>query len=148
MKNKYKKLVITGLIILFGFAVYYYIQHPLTATATINNETFILELAVTPQEKETGLGGKKMLLPKHGMLFNYDHKEQFGFWMKDMQFPLDFVWIDGTKVVDLTQNVPVFTNGKITTVQPSMPIDKVLELNAGEVEQYNIKIGDTVVFNK
>lgn len=148
MKNKYKKLVITGLIMLLGFAFYYYVQHPLSATAVINNTTFILELAVTPQEKEKGLGGRKALLPKHGMLFNYDHKEQFGFWMKDMQFPLDFVWIDGTTVVDLTQNVPVYTESKITTVQPQVPVDKVLELNAGEIEQYNIKIGDTIVFNK
>ena len=67
--------------------------------------------------------------------------------MLGMKFPLDFVWIDGKKVVDVTRNVPPPKGmEKPTIVKPSVPVDKILEINAGDIDKFGIKVGDTVDF--
>ena len=83
----------------------------------------------------------------HGMLFPYDHKEQFEFWMKGMTFPLDFIWIDGKTVADITENVqPPSGDVRPTIVKPMVAVDKILEVNAGTVARIGINVGDTVEF--
>ena len=66
----------------------------------------------------------------------------------NLQFPLDFIWIDDNKVVDITENVPVLIQGTIPTIKPKEPINKVLEVNAGEIAAAHIQIGDTVYLQK
>jgi len=127
---------------------WFYSRHPLTATVTINGTVWHVEASVTAKEKEKGLGGRDRLLPLHGMIFVYDHKELYPFWMKGMQFPLDFIWLDGNEIIDVTQNVGVPAGDVIPVVTPKVPADKVLEVNAGEAQTYGIKIGDRVLFNK
>jgi uncharacterized membrane protein (UPF0127 family) len=63
--------------------------------------------------------------------------------MKNMQFPLDFVWIEENRVVNITENVPIYTNGEFTRL--SSEANNVLELKAGSVSRYGIKIGDDVI---
>lgn len=113
----------------------------------MNGHTFLLELALTPEEKQRGLSGRDSLPQNHAMLFPYDHKELYGFWMKDMRFPLDFLWIDGNTIVDITKHVPAPTGStQPVSLQPGKPVDKILELNAGVADSIGAKIGDTVIF--
>ncbi|MBU1472644.1 DUF192 domain-containing protein [Patescibacteria group bacterium] len=145
MKNRF----IVGIILFFILVgtFLYYLRHPLTAKVRIGNHVFPVELAVTQKEKEKGLGQRSSLAPGHGMLFVYDHKEVYPFWMKDMQFPLDFVWIAEKTVVDITKNVQAPKPGQPPAViHPSAPMDKILELNAGDIQRFGTKIGDTVTF--
>ena len=135
-------------IALLAGTFFYYRSHPLNPTLTIRGTTFTIELAITQKEIEKGLGGRTSLPPGHGMLFLRDHKERYPFWMGGMQFPLDFVWFDGNRVVEITKNVPIKTGGEFTELTPSIPVDKILELNAGEVDAIGIQIGDTALFNK
>ena len=81
-----------------------------------------------------------------GMLFVYDHPERYGFWMKGMRFPLDYIWINGNKVADLSRNIPQPASDTATpvTLAPSIPVDKVLEVNAGIIDRFDIKVGDLV----
>ena len=138
-----KKIFIIFLVSFFLATCYYYIRHPIGEKAIINGHTIRLELAVTEAEKEKGLGERDTLASDSGMLFVYDHPERYGFWMKGMRFPLDFIWINGNTVADLTQNVstgaPAFA--------PLVPADKVLEVNTGVIDQLSIKIGDLVHFS-
>ena len=143
------KLIIILAVCLIGmFSFWFYTRHPLNGTVTIKGTMFLVDLALNPLEKERGLSYRTSLAPKHGMLFVYDHREQFPFWMKGMNFPLDFIWLDGNTIVDITKNVQPANGLNMQVVKPSIPVDKILELNAGEVDQYNIAIGDTVLFNK
>lgn len=143
-----KKIIIVSLFFLFLFALYFYIRHPLGAKAIINGHTINIELAVTNTEKAKGLGYRDSLAADSGMLFVYQNKDRYGFWMKGMRFPLDFIWIDGNKVVDLSQNIPHPINDSVQSVSlaPNMSIDKVLEVNAGLIESLNIRVGDLVQF--
>src|SRR3990172_7232630 len=124
------KKIIGLLIILSLFTALYYWKYPLQTELEVRGQKIIVELAVTPLEKSRGLSFRKSLPPDHGMLFVYDHKEPYGFWMQEMRFPLDFIWIDGKTIVDVTKNVQIRdVNGGWTTLGPKQTVDKILEVN-------------------
>ena len=77
------------------------------------------------------------------MLFVFDHPAQYPFWMKDMNFPIDIIWIDeNLKVIFIKKNaVPESYPEVFTSPQNSK---YVLEVVAGFSDKYNIKIGDKV----
>lgn len=114
---------------------------------SINNISFCAQLADTPVKQQQGLSGRANLGENEGMLFVFSRKTIPRFWMKDMEFPIDIIWISNNKIVDIHKNVPIPQKGALNTslptYQPSTPINYVLELNAGTVENLNIKIGDS-----
>ncbi len=129
------------------FSLWYYLRHPLTSSVTIRNQKIFVELAVTEEEKRNGLSNRAQLAPDHGMLFLMGEPAYHGFWMKDMKFPLDFIWIRDKTVVDLTENVPnPLGNEPPINLKPRTPADKVLEVNVGTIATYQMTIGDPVSF--
>lgn len=99
-----------------------------------------VEVRDTEEGRSQGLSGREKLAEGEGMLFVFDQPGIYGFWMKGMKFPLDFVWIQGDEVVDLTENVSVGA----TDLKPKEPVDKVLEVNSGWVKQNNVRVGDKI----
>jgi uncharacterized protein len=144
--NKFiPKIIIIVLICICFLALYYRIR-PITPKVIIHGKTFYLEVAATNDEKEKGLGYRESLEQNRGMVFPYDRKDYFPFWMKGMNFPLDFLWIDGNIIVDITKSVPVMTGNTISAVRPSKPVDKIIEFNSGFAQSNGIQIGDAVIF--
>ncbi|MBI2908391.1 MAG: DUF192 domain-containing protein [Chloroflexi bacterium] len=107
-----------------------------------------VEIAETPEATERGLSGRDPLAGNQGMLFIFQYSGVYPFWMKEMKFPLDFIWIAEGKVVDLTENVPLSPEGPLPLYRPRVPITWVLEVNAGFVAQHGIKIGDSVALDR
>jgi uncharacterized membrane protein (UPF0127 family) len=114
----------------------------------IDSAVFNVEIASTALEQTRGLSFRPSLGANDGMLFIFATGSVQSFWMKDMNFPLDMIWISGNTVVGFAQNVPVPTPG---TALWNLPVyaspgntDKVLEVNVGTVAKYNIKVGDAV----
>ena len=122
-------------------------KRPSSQKITINNTVIYVELAIAPEEKQRGLSGSK-LQENQGMLFVFDNKTIPSFWMKDMLIPLDIIWIEDTKIVQIDENVPAPNSGEPDTnlrlYQPLAPINYVLEVNAGFSEKHGIKVGDAV----
>ena len=117
----------------------------------IGDSTWYVELAVTPAERSQGLSGREKLPEASGMLFVFEGDQHLAFWMPDMNFPLDMVWIDSTcQVVDVTLNAPVPLPGQslsdLSRFSPSVPSKYVLEINAGEFHDMGISVGDSVRF--
>ncbi len=123
---------------------WYYQKNPLSATATIRGVTYRVDVAVTPKEKEIGLGGRDSLPDGTGMLFPYDHAEQFSYWMKGMRFPIDIIWIRDFRIVDISKNVPIPIDGTLPVYAPREPVNLVLEIASGESDTHGFQIGDTV----
>ncbi len=95
--------------------------------------------------RNLGLSGRANLEEDSGMLFIFDSPAAYEFWMKDMNFPLDFVWINDGKVVDLHERVPASEAGlPPMTVRPNSPVNQVLEVNSGWVEKNGVVVGDKV----
>jgi uncharacterized membrane protein (UPF0127 family) len=143
--NMYKKILIilTALVILTG--VYYYFR-PMQTRVIIGDNTFYVDVAVTNKEKELGLGNRDSLAPDRGMVFVYDHDEQYRFWMKNMRFPIDILWIKGNIIVDITKNIPIPSGSDLPVYFPEVPVNIVLELPAGTVDTYGITTGSTATF--
>lgn len=141
-----KKLIAGAAILITLFSLWFYSRHPLQTTVSVRDATFLADVAVTGKEKELGLGNRKDLPKDHGMLFVYDHKEKYPFWMKNMHFPIDIIWIDDRTIVDITKNVPVSNNpiDSLPIYYPAVPVDKILEINAGLSDIYSISVGDRV----
>jgi uncharacterized membrane protein (UPF0127 family) len=74
------------------------------------------------------------------MMFVFDKPDFYYFWMKDMNFPLDFIFIRDNEVVDLLENITLETYPQSFTSK--VQADKVIELNSGEIKKSGIKIGD------
>jgi uncharacterized protein len=114
---------------------------------------FPVEVAATAPERSRGLSGRAELPPGTGMIFVYEQPGIYAFWMIDMQFPLDFVWIGaGCAVVDVTPNVPPpqpgQSPGDLPRYRPTEPVRYVLEINAGDIALAGIQVGDAVVFEE
>ncbi len=53
-----------------------------------------VDLAITPDQQAKGLSIKNTLNDNEGMLFLFNVPGEYSFWMKDMKFPLDIIWIN------------------------------------------------------
>jgi hypothetical protein len=133
------------------FAAAKYFDSPVTVVSRAaigfpDETTVTAEIADSPQERATGLSEHVYLHEDHGMLFLLDAPSQPSFWMKDMKFPIDIVWISGETVVDMDENVQGPGSGvkdsELPKVLPEVLVDKVLEVNAGFVAAHGISKGD------
>lgn len=105
-----------------------------------------VELAQTQQEKSKGLSGRSMLPAGTGMFFIMDSPELHSFWMPDMNFPIDIIWMnEGMRVVDISHTVRPETYPK--KFQPSTPALYVLEVPAGYAEKVGIQKGSKGVLH-
>lgn len=111
----------------------------------INGQNFSTEIVVTPEKKALGLSGRRELCPDCAMLFVFENPGSFSFWMKDMMFDLDIIWILGDEIASIDKNVS-HERGSAEIVRPPIPVDKVLEINAGGSDRLNLKAGDKVEF--
>lgn len=113
---------------------------------TINGVKLNLGVANTLEKKIAGLSNRENMPQDAGMLFIFDKAEAYEFWMKDMKFALDFIWLSGDKIVDLHENItnPANTEEIPARVKPKEPVDSVIEVNAGWIKANNVKIGDIV----
>jgi uncharacterized membrane protein (UPF0127 family) len=95
-----------------------------------NYDCIHLERVKSAEALQHGLSGRTSMPQDQGMLFIFDHSAKHCFWMKDMHFPLDILWMDGNKTV-----VHVETNVQPDSYPQSFCPDQnaryVLELNAG-----------------
>jgi len=118
---------------------------------TIDDKEIFVDVARSDEEKARGLSGKKSLNENEGMLFIFDQKYQPSFWMFDMNFPLDIIWISDDVIVDIDRNVPIpkpnTLDYQLPLYTPEKPINYVLEVNAGFCEKNSIEVGDSVEFN-
>lgn len=111
----------------------------------IGSTRIAVEIATSTAVQEKGLSGRPSLPPSSGMLFVFSEPKIRSFWMPDMRFPLDIVWINNNKVVDITANVSDDFNPENPILYtPSSPAQYVLEVNAGFAAHQHIKIGDSV----
>ena len=119
-----------------------------TQSIKVGDQQLEVEIMQTLEEQRRGLSGRASLANDHGMLFVYSNPALYKFWMKDMLFPLDIIWINNGKVIEITDNVPPPEQNadisQLPTYSPLQPVTGVLEVSAGYVKKHNIIIGDQV----
>src|SRR5258706_3224612 len=85
-------------------------------------------------DEATGLGGRDSMSADQGMLFKFTAKDpKPGFWMKDMRFDLDLIWINNGRIIGITKNVPAPKDpqhnqeDQLTNYFPPSAVNEVLE---------------------
>lgn len=140
--------VVLGPVLAIGVVLgyFFYFGNSGLHAIEVKGETLYVTIADTEAARVQGLSGRERLGENEGMLFVYQTDGTYRFWMKDMRFAIDILWIDA--------------NGKIIYIQKSLvpatfpetfgPSEKhalaryVLEVPAGYSNEHNIKIGDMV----
>lgn len=112
---------------------------------SINNVTIKLEIAKSQQEQARGLSGREALPSGQGMLFVSDKYYKPRFWMKDMLFPIDIIWIRDNRVVGYEKYLLPEGSQPKMIYEPVEEVNNVLEVYAGFTDDNNVKIGDQVI---
>jgi len=152
-----KKIIFTVILILIcGILILNRYQKVLVKTGVqnviITNQnnkdiTVNVELATTPAEQAKGLSDRKILKVGSGMLFVFDNKQIMSFWMKNMNFPLDIIWLDDNQIIKISRNLPPEGEKPISIYSSDVPVNYVLEVPAGFCKNNNINEGNKVFYN-
>lgn len=121
-----------------------------SGTVYFGNTAVSVEVESTPAAREQGLSGRVSLPAGHGMLFVFDSDYPWGFWMKDMNFPIDIIWADSSgRVVTVLPSVSpeTYNTSPPQTFKPSLPARYVLEVPAGFAAANNIYEGVQMSFS-
>lgn len=148
-----KRVAIIFLVLLCVSLVYFYFGKTNLSISETTSLTFLergvaikIFIADTEEERVRGLSGVKKLKQNEGMLFIFQDEDDRTFWMKDMNFPLDAVWIDENfSVVGVTENIT--NKPPVVVFKSPSPVKYVLEVNAGFVKKFMIKVGDRVSYD-
>lgn len=140
--KKNSKIFIFLFLTILGFLAYYFLDKNRS-----KNEIFLgtckfdVEEAISKDSQIAGLSNRDSLCDKCGMIFIFSNLGKYGFWMKDMKFNLDFIWIKDNRVVDIKEGV---SKDERSTLYSKAEFNKVLEINSGKISKCGIKIGDKV----
>ena len=109
---------------------------------------FNVKVVSTVHERERGLMDYESLGENEGMLFGFQEEGKHNFWMKNMSFPIDIIWINkNLEVVGFVENaIPCVGECSIyDSYQNSL---YVLEINAGKIQELAINIEDKIILSK
>ncbi|MFL6474057.1 MAG: DUF192 domain-containing protein [Nitrososphaera sp.] len=116
---------------------------------TANGRTLIADISATNEQMTKGLAIKDQLDENQAMLFVFENEAEHTFWMKDMKFPIDIIWINADKtVIHVEHNLqPCSTVLLCTTYKANGNSLYVLETVGGFTQKYGITNGTHIVFD-
>ncbi len=127
-------VIVCGLILSVLF-----LTHRPSAQIILPDQTKISVLiSDTPALLQKGLSDRDKPVP---ILFLHKEKTLPVYWMKDMRFSIDLIWLDGETIVGLLSDLPP-ENPPTTLYSPDIPIDRVLEVPAGFIKLHTLTVGD------
>jgi hypothetical protein len=111
-----------------------------------DDKVWNVEIADNETQRVNGLSNRRTLYKQSGMLFAFDKADYQSFWMKDMLIPLDIIFFDENwKIVLIEKNLSPKTFPKIFGNEVKSKY--VLEINAGEADLFDLKLGDQGIFS-
>ncbi len=147
LKNKHTILVIFATAIVIGLITWVIGIRPVTrgtvSTVQIGERPQMsVVIADTPETRTQGLSGTDDI-PEQGLLFVFPQAGKYGFWMKDMTYAIDVLWIDQFgKIIDITDDFTPLSYPEIRT--PAHDVLYVLEVHDTFIEDQKIQIGEYV----
>lgn len=149
-KHRISKLFIAGSLSLIAIScLVFVVWHKDLSPAALRfgSKNLSLDYAVTPAERERGLSGRGQLADNEGMLFQFEQPSLHCFWMKDMKFPIDIVWLNSDMmVIDLRENVS--PDSYPAQFCPAQNASYVIEVRAGLTKMAQVDLGDRLQFTE
>src|SRR5919109_2158970 len=118
----------------------------LKAKVTVKGFELDADVPITSELMAKGLAVKNQLKENEAMLFVFEDSAKHSFWMKDMKFPIDIIWLDSNgKVVHIEQNLqPCVLVFICTSYSPDIDSQYVLETVAGFTQRHNVSVGTNI----
>lgn len=155
-QGKLKKIGVTTTLGLLVFVISFIVGAPLSKpvqgfvddiflnekrSAVIGETAIVVLVAENDKNRKKGLSGKSSLGEYEGMLFVFEESLKHGIWMKDMNFPIDIIWLnDLNEVIHLEERISPETFPKV--FYPNKSASYVLEVSSGFIDKYKIRKGD------
>ncbi len=141
-------IIVIAILILAGLSLKTKPQSDTKKLTVSNKVTLEVTVANTDKTRTKGYSNHPEISYNEGLLFVFPSADTYQFWMKDMLFDLDFIFIRDKRVVYLLENIkaPINNDGQIEYAISPKPFDQLLEVKAGFIEKYQIKINDPLSF--
>jgi uncharacterized membrane protein (UPF0127 family) len=105
------------------------------------------ELAVTDAERQLGLMFRPKINDDQAMLFIFEEEGIHSFWMKNMRFSIDILWLDkDRRIVHMEEQVPACAQDPCPSYPTSQPARFVLEIRSGGAAAHKLKLYDRLDF--
>lgn len=142
-------IIVLALVLIAATALYVlWPQLQPHATVRIGDGVFAARVANTHETREKGLSGTQSLRPEEAMLFVYDTDSRWSIWMKDMNYPIDIVWLNSKKeVVYIVKNAAP-ESYPYENFAPKQDARYILEFAAGTVDRKKIIVGKEAAFDE
>lgn len=137
------------LLIILCLASIFYIKIPRDrAILKANSCLFKIELANTPQQRYQGLSNRDYLCPDCGMLFLFEKKQELNFVMRNMNFPLDIIFIADRRILNIYHNLEPEGKYPKNFYKSFGEADAVLEINANKAKECFLEVGDLITWSQ
>ncbi len=107
----------------------------------VSGQEIFIEIVKTPSAMYKGLSNRPSLCRDCAMLFVFSESDQRSFVMRDMNFPLDIIFLNNSKIVKIHRNLPPEGSAPQFQYDSELPADRVLELNAGMARELGLTEG-------
>jgi len=124
--------------------VFSHVEQMKEGVLRIGEYSFQTEFAITPEEKARGLMFRPELPPGHSMIFLNDNSRPMAVWMKNTFVPLDVLFFNAKhEISEIFEDLQPLDE---TPRRTANPVWGMVEVPAGTVQKYKIKVGDKISF--
>jgi len=146
-----KNIIIGLLLLIIIGSLFSFMMSQLKRRATYvafdKNIKITVELAQNDAAQYQGLSNRKSLCQTCGLLFVWPDYEIRNFVMRNMNFPLDIIFIADNKIMEIDSNLWPEGDSPQNIYSSDVPVNYVLEINGGLTDRYGIMVGDEVTVN-
>ena len=140
--KKWAGTLIALLAVVAGGAFLWWQMSQSQASLQLHGQRYHVSVMRTQAELQKGLSGTDSLPEGQAMVFAFASDSKWGMWMKDMNYPIDIVWLNSDRqVVYVVKNAQP-SSYPDTTYKPDVPTRYVIELPSGTIERTGIAVGD------
>ena len=135
------------LILFFSGTLFFLTKDREKIEIQIKDQRLDVWVSKSEEERRKGLSNLDSISDNEGMLFVFQEEVEPLFWMKDMNFPIDIIWINSEKkIVEITEGI--YPETYPHTFSPITPVKYVVEVNAGWCAKNKIEKGDKLYYEK
>ncbi len=123
-----------------------------TEDVLLQGRMFTMELALTSEQRATGLMGRESLADDRGMLFVFPGKKPYpaevSFWMKNCLVPIDVIFISRegriTAIHEMQPPLPGTPDNELTVYPSNGQVQFAVELRGGLANELGLRVGDDI----
>lgn len=112
-----------------------------TIELQIGRDSYRVEVARTPEERQKGLMFREKLGEFEGMFFVFEQDRHLGFWMKNTYMPLSIAYIASDGTIRAIYDMQPLSE---RTIESGYAVRYALELPQGAFEKSGVEIGDRI----